>query len=308
MEKATKKFPEEAAISCFGKPEEAADLMAYMVSTAAKLMTGASVRMDGGAIKRHRIWGIHHRCDALMSIAKTFQAEDIYLSEKRPHIYEPLSGIGLDRDPTTDSQKGPFMESCGLQYETPGKFTYPAATDDALVAAAKSGEQPAFVELWTRHSKTAFNMAYRITGNRDDAEDVVQDAWMKAYAHLNAFDGRSKFSTWLSRIAINSALMILRRRRARPETSMEITDGDTWQHWETADQTKSVDELYARQEALERLRWAICRLQPALRNVIEIHQSNGSSVKETAELAGISVAATKSRLMRARKILLRALT
>ena len=199
------------------------------------------------------------------------------------------------------------MESFVLQEETQVKFPYPAATDDALVAAAKSGEQLAFAELWTRHSKIAFNMAYRITGNREDAEDVVQDAWMKAYAHLKMFDGRSKFSTWLSRIAINSALMILRRKRTRPEASMEITDGATWQRREIVDQTKNTEELYARHEAVERLKRAICRLQPALRDVIEIHQSNESSVKETAELAGISVAATKSRLLRARKILIRAL-
>jgi len=188
------------------------------------------------------------------------------------------------------------------------KFAASAATDEDLVAAAKSGDHPAFVELWTRHSKTAFNMVYRITRNQDDAEDVVQDAWMKAYVHLNTFDGRSKFSTWLTRIAINSALMILRRKRARPETSMEITDGETWQHWEIADQTKNIEELYARHERVERLRQAIRRLQPTLRNVVEIHQSNDRSVKEIADLAGISVAATKARLFRARKILRKALT
>ncbi len=187
------------------------------------------------------------------------------------------------------------------------KFAASAATDEDLVAAAKSGDHPAFVELWTRHSKTAFNMAYRITRNQDDAEDVVQDAWMKAYVHLNTFDGRSKFSTWLTRIAINSALGILRRKRARPETSMEITDGETWQHWEIADETINIEELYARHERVERLRRAICCLQPRLRNVVEIHQSNDRSIKEIADLAGISVAATKARLFRARKILRKAL-
>jgi RNA polymerase sigma-70 factor (ECF subfamily) len=126
---------------------------------------------------------------------------------------------------------------------------------------------------------------------------------MKAYVHLNTFDGRAKFSTWLTRIAINSALGILRRKRAHPETSMEITDDETWHHWEIADQTKDVEELYVRHERIERLRRAICRLQPSLRNVVEIHQSNDSSVKEIAELAGLSVAATKSRLLRARRAL-----
>ncbi len=182
-----------------------------------------------------------------------------------------------------------------------------AATDEVLVAATKLGDCAAFAELWTRHSNTAFRMAYRITGNRDDAEDVIQDAWMKAYVHLKTFDGRAKFSTWLTRIAINSALMILRRRRAHPETSMEVTDGETWQQWEIADQTKNIEELYARHERVERLRRAIHRLQPTLRSVVEIHQSNDRSVKEIADLAGISVAATKSRLLRARKILRRTL-
>jgi RNA polymerase sigma-70 factor, ECF subfamily len=183
----------------------------------------------------------------------------------------------------------------------------PSANDEVLVEAAKSGNHSAFVELWKRHSNTAFKMAYRITGNRDDAEDVIQDAWMKAYVHLKTFDGRAKFSTWLTRIAINSALMTLRKRRSHPEASMEINDGETWQHREIADQTKDVEELYARHETVERLRRAICRLQPALRDVVEIHQSNDGSVKELAELAGISVAATKSRLLRARNILRRAL-
>jgi RNA polymerase sigma-70 factor (ECF subfamily) len=201
------------------------------------------------------------------------------------------------------SHGGFFMESCGWQDETNLKFAASAATDEDLVAAAKSGNQPAFVELWTRHSKVAFNMVYRITGNQDDTEDVVQDAWMRAYVHLKAFDGRSKFSTWLTRIAINSALGILRRKRAHPKASMEITDGETWEHWEIADETRDVEDLYARHERVERLRRAIGRLQPTLRNVVEIHQSNDRSIKEIADLAGISVAATKSRLLRARKIL-----
>jgi RNA polymerase sigma-70 factor, ECF subfamily len=178
-----------------------------------------------------------------------------------------------------------------------------AATDEVLVGAAKLGDRPAFAELWERHSNTAFKVAYRITKNRDDAEDVIQDAWMKAYVHLTTFDGRAKFSTWLTRIVINSGLMTLRRKRSHPETSMEIADAKTWQQWEIADQTKDVEELYARHERIERLKRAICRLQPTLRNVVEIHQSNVRSVKEIADLAGLSVAATKSRLLRARRAL-----
>jgi len=197
------------------------------------------------------------------------------------------------------------MDACGSQDEVDVKFFAHVATDEVLVGAAKSGDRLAFAELWKRHSSTVFKVAYRITKNRDDAEDVIQEAWMRAYVHLNTFDGRAKFSTWLTRVVINSALLTLRRKRARPETSMEITDGETWQPREFADQTKNVDELYVMRERTERLRRAICRLQPSLRNVVEIHQSTDRSVRETAKLAGISVAATKSRLLRARAALRR---
>jgi RNA polymerase sigma-70 factor, ECF subfamily len=183
-----------------------------------------------------------------------------------------------------------------------------ASTDEVLVAAAKSGNYQAFLELWTRHTSRVFKTTYRITGNREDAEDAMQDVWMKAHLHLGAFNGRAQFTTWLTRIAINTSLMILRRRRVRSETTMDIGDGDTWQHWDIADQTRNVEELYTGQERVERLKRAICRLQPILRNVVEIHQSEHRSVKEVAELAGISVAATKSRLLRARKILRKALS
>ena len=181
-----------------------------------------------------------------------------------------------------------------------------AATDEALVKEAKAGDHAAFAELWERHSKKAFNTAYRIMKSRDDAEDVMQDAWLKAYVHLCAFDGRAKFSTWLIRIVINSGLMTLRRRRSHPESSMEITDGETRKDCEMPDHT-NVEELYAKHEGIERLRQAICRLRPTLRNIVEIHQSSEGSVKEIADLAGISVAATKSRLLRARIVLRRGL-
>jgi RNA polymerase sigma-70 factor (ECF subfamily) len=186
------------------------------------------------------------------------------------------------------------------------KSVAPAASDEILVAAAKLGDRLAFMELWTRHSITAFKVAFRIMGNRDDAEDVIQETWMKVYVHLNTFNGRAKFSTWLTRIAINSALMTLRRRRTHREISMEVTDGETWQHWEIADNTADAEELYARHERAERVRRAICRLRPRLRKVVEIHQLNDRSAKEVAELAGISVSAAKARLSRARSILRKA--
>ena len=182
------------------------------------------------------------------------------------------------------------------------------SNDETLVAAAKTGEHQAFSELWSRHSKKTFSTMYRITRNRQDAEDALQDAFLKAYVHLKNFDGRSSFSTWLTRIAINSALMILRRKRAHPEVSMDGgAEGETWQHWEVADRRINTEEHYARSERANHLKRAIHRLRPALRTIVEIQQVHDTSINENAEIAGISVAATKSRLLRARSVLRRSL-
>jgi RNA polymerase sigma-70 factor, ECF subfamily len=198
------------------------------------------------------------------------------------------------------------MDTCGSQDQISVRFP-PATSDERLVAVAKLGDRSAFAELWKLHSKSAFTKVYQITKNRADTEDVMQDTWIKAFIHLNTFDGRAKFSTWLTRIAINSALMVLRKRRSRPEASLESTDGETWQIREIVDQTKDVEEQYLNREGVERLRRAICRLNPQLRAVVEIQQSEDGQVKEIAELAGISTSAAKSRLSRARTVLRRAL-
>jgi RNA polymerase sigma-70 factor (ECF subfamily) len=198
------------------------------------------------------------------------------------------------------------MDTCGSQDQISVRFP-PAPSDERLVAVAKLGDRSAFAELWKLHSKSAFTKVYQITKNRADTEDVMQDTWIKAFIHLNTFDGRAKFSTWLTRIAINSALMVLRKRRSRPEASLESTDGETWQIREIVDKTKDVEEQYLNREGVERLRRAICRLNPQLRAVVEIQQSEDGQVKEIAELAGISTSAAKSRLSRARTVLRRAL-
>jgi RNA polymerase sigma-70 factor, ECF subfamily len=193
------------------------------------------------------------------------------------------------------------MQSCEPRNDIDLNSFGPATAEALVVEAAKSGNHSAFEELWARHSNTAFKLVYRIIGNRDDAEDTLQDAWMKAFVHLKTFDGRSKFSTWLARIAINSALMVLRRKRSHPETSMDWSgDGETWQRWEVPDNSLNVEDLYLKEEAELRLKEAIEHLQPSLRSVMEIQRSHYRSNKEVADAAGISVAAVKSRLLRAR--------
>jgi RNA polymerase sigma-70 factor, ECF subfamily len=196
------------------------------------------------------------------------------------------------------------MQSCGPRDDIDLNCFGTATSEAVLVEAAKSGNHSAFEELWVRHSNRAFKLVYRIIGNRDDAEDTLQDAWMKAFVHLKTFDGRSKFSTWLARIAINSALMVLRRKRSRPETSMDWSgDGETWQQWEVPDNGLNIEDLYLKKEAELKLKEAIDCLRPPLRSVMEIQRLHYRSNKEVADAAGISVTAVKSRLLRARALL-----
>lgn len=174
-------------------------------------------------------------------------------------------------------------------------------SDAGLIAAAQSGQEWAFVELCTRSSKRAFSTIYSVTKNREDAEDALQDSMMRAFLHLKQFDGRSSFATWFTRIGINSALMILRKRRIRLETSMDATaEGETWQVWQIADHSANPEEHYTGNEKSVRLKRAICRLPNTLRSVVELGQMEGHSMKQIARNMGISIPATKSRLARAK--------
>jgi RNA polymerase sigma factor (sigma-70 family) len=193
-----------------------------------------------------------------------------------------------------------------LQHDQTTKCSLRDASDESLVDAAKQGSQLAFAEVCRRHSRLIFSTAYRITKNREDAEDVCQDATLKAFVHLKTFDGRSKFSTWLTRIAINSALMTMRRRRIQNEISIDRHfDDDTLALMEIPDAAKNIDLHYIEHEAEIYLRKAVDRLSPVLRDVLEIRLSSEGSVQDIAQKAGISVAAAKSRLSRGRQALRR---
>src|SRR5260370_32920337 len=101
-----------------------------------------------------------------------------------------------------------------------------AAPDEELVAATKSGDELAFETLVKRHQRRIFALAFRYTRVREDAEDIVQETFQKAFVHLQKFEGKSSFSTWATRIAINEALMSLRRRRALHEVPADESSGD----------------------------------------------------------------------------------
>lgn len=147
-----------------------------------------------------------------------------------------------------------------------------------------------------------FRTAYRITRNREDAEDAVQDACLQAIVHLQDFDGRSTFSTWLTRIVINSALMILRKRRN--VTSLNSTDFEESKEFqEVQDPAPDVEKQYLQKERETALREEIKALRPCFKNAMEFAQFRECSLGETAEIMGLSVAAIKGRLFHARRAL-----
>lgn len=174
-------------------------------------------------------------------------------------------------------------------------------SDDMLVSAAVTGDRRAFVELCGRHSKKILHTIHRITNNWDDAEDVLQDSLLKVFSHLNTFEGRSTFSSWFTRIAMNSALMFLRTKR-RLTISIDSTYDECggWETRELQDQTGTPESLYEQREREELLRSALLRLPAIFREVIELRLIQEYSTLEIAHVLGISVAAAKSRLSRAR--------
>ena len=168
-------------------------------------------------------------------------------------------------------------------------------SDEDLVAGAKKGQGTAFDEFHNRHAAKMFRVAHRITRNREDAEDAVQECFLNAFIHLKAFDGRSKFSTWLTRIATNAALMKLRKNRGSREVRMEDPVEAPGFHTEDApaDSSLNPEECFAKSEREAILRDAVARLRPSIRKVIEVHQLQECSLSETSEVLGISLAATK---------------
>src|SRR5690242_17127671 len=172
----------------------------------------------------------------------------------------------------------------------------------ALVQAAKKGDLEAFSQLVKRYDRNIFRIAQHITHNEDDAQDVVQEAFLKAYQNLDQFQGNSKFYTWLVRIAVNEALMKLRRRRADKTVSLDedvVTDEGTMPR-EVADWSPNPEQLYGQSELGDILKKTIQGLPPGFRTVFVLRDVEGLSTEETAEMLGLSIPAVKSRLLRAR--------
>jgi len=175
-------------------------------------------------------------------------------------------------------------------------------TDLELVERARQGDTAAFGELASRYERRVYRMAKNITQNDEDAEDVLQEAFLKAYSHLGSFQGQSKFYTWLVRIAVNEALMKLRKRKTDRTVSLDEsieTDEDPIAR-EIAVWDDTPELRFGQQELRNILDDAIQSLKPIYRTVFTLRDVEELSTEETAEALGLSIAAVKSRLLRAR--------
>ena len=175
-------------------------------------------------------------------------------------------------------------------------------SDGALVAASKRGDTQAFEKLILRYERRALAVALRITNNLEDAEDVVQEGLHKAYLHLNGFQEKSGFSTWLTRIVMNEAYMLLRRRRRLLEVFPDGPDDDLKSASEAfLDEKPSPEESCWQRERLELLTRAINRLGPTIRTTMLLRHIEDRSTEETARILGTSIGAVKARLFHGRR-------
>ncbi|MGB6686477.1 MAG: sigma-70 family RNA polymerase sigma factor [Terracidiphilus sp.] len=177
-----------------------------------------------------------------------------------------------------------------------------ALRDAQLLSEARAGSSAAFAELQNLYSRHLYNRIVAITKNREDAEDALQDTFLRAYLALCKFEGRSSFCSWLTRIAINSALMVLRKRRARPEAPFDpyYELGDEIVQFEIRDPAPNPEQIFDQRQRCSGMMRAIQKLDPTLRGAIQTRMAQGSSLKEIALALGISEAAVKARLHRAR--------
>lgn len=178
-----------------------------------------------------------------------------------------------------------------------------------LLAQAKRGRADAFESLCRPDMTRLYNTAFRITQNREDAEDAVQDSLMRAFVRIGDFRGASAFSTWLTRIVINSALMIRRKDRSARyvviEDISQTADDRSEVQIQIAQSSPNPEQVYVSVERRRALRNAISHLRPRVRAVVELGQLQEFSIKETAKVLNISVAAAKGRLFHARAALRR---
>lgn len=185
----------------------------------------------------------------------------------------------------------------------PAVCVSPEQDDAQLVAAARSGVNDAFEFLFRRYQAKVLTVAWRFTRKREDAEDIAQQAFQKAFLHIRHFQGSSSFSTWLTRIAINEALMYQRRRRASAEVSLEVSNGniDTSMLVDPTECALNPEETCLQRETQRLVSAAVNSLRPKLRCAIQLRELAELSTEETAGLLNVSIGAVKARVFQGRR-------
>jgi RNA polymerase sigma-70 factor (ECF subfamily) len=178
-----------------------------------------------------------------------------------------------------------------------------------LLSKAQAGDQQAFVELCNRHSPGLKGRILRIVRNHDDAEDIFQETLMRVYKHLNGFRGSCSFQTWITQIAINTALMLLRRRKTSSERCGGFVgkEGEVLDFPEVADPGPNPEQIYSRVQTSLVVLNEISRLPAGFRPLMDLYYGEESSLGDAAQALGMTVATAKSRLTRARALLRRRL-
>lgn len=175
-------------------------------------------------------------------------------------------------------------------------------SDEELVESAKQGDPDAFPQLVKKYSRRILRVGRNITNNDEDAEDVLQETFLKAYTHLSGFQGNSKFYTWLVRIAMNEALMKLRKRKGDKVVSLDeqLDTGEDTVTREIAVWEGNPEDRYSQEEIRDILDKTVASLPEAFRTVFTLRDVEELSTEETAEVLNLSIPAVKSRLLRAR--------
>jgi len=175
-------------------------------------------------------------------------------------------------------------------------------SDNQLVEFAVEGRAEAFGVLHRRYRRRLQRTALRITKNAEDSEDAVQEAFLNAFRHIESFNGRSSFYTWITRIVINTCLMQLRQRRGWSCVPLDeaVREGELSLQETIADPSVDIEGEYGERQRVELLAQAISALTPKLRTFVDAYRRSDCTVVELAELHQISLAAAKSRLVRAR--------
>lgn len=229
--------------------------------------------------------------------------------------YHPALGVSREQQPTSTEP-----ESCNLlgsqlsprssRHESSGTSSDSDFSEDDLITAAQRGDQNAFVELCRRHSAGTKRKIFNILRNHEDTEDVLQDALLRAYTHLTSFRRSCRFSTWLTTIGVNSALMMLRKGKVRGEiyASKCSLNTETPEPLEFEDRAPGPEGIYLKQQTILLVRREIEKLKPSLRSVVSHYYESNCSVEETAMAHEISLGAAKSRLLRGRVRLRSSLT